>query len=439
MVYIKHISLILVLLQISMAGIAQRKKNDKVKINQSPKQELVYDNVNYLEQIQSVEIYPLGKENQLPIYTLNGSDILTVSFDDLRADIRNLYYNIEHCNADWTPSRVSVLDYAEGYNEDRIMDFQSSQGTLINYTHYSFTFPNQYVRPKIAGNYLLKVYEDSDKLRLLLTRKFYVVRPLVQIDAEILNSIAINKRHTNQKINVSIKSGLTISNPHRDIQVHILQNQRTDNMMILQKPMFIANNEIKYNLAESLDFPAGNEFRYADLRSFKGGSAQTQNIQIDSTIAVYLYPDQSNSSQSYASVHDENGRFSIRNIDYDHATINAEYANVHFALDASADLKGSIYIVGGFNDYKRTTKNELIYNKESKLWEVNFLMKQGLYDYEYVLDDENRILNTTIFSGSHWDTGNDYQILVYYRRTGTYWDEILGFKNISINNKENKN
>lgn len=439
MITIKQIFIILLLVQICFCALAQRKKKDKIQINQTPKQELIYGNKNYIDQIQTVQFYPQDAESALPVYVLNEKNSLILSFDDLRADVRNLYYSIEHCNADWTPSRVSVLDYAEGYNEDRIVDYKPSQGTLLPYTNYTCTFPNQYVRPKIAGNYLLKVYEDADKTRLILTRRFYVVRPLAQISAEITNSSFSEKRRTNQKINVVVKSGLTISNPHRDIQVHVLQNQRSDNMIILQKPMFIGSNEIKYTLAETLDFEAGNEFRYADLRSFKGGSAQTKDILVDSITSVYLYTDEFNSKQTYASVHDENGRFYIRNLDYNDAFTNSDYATVYFSLSTSLEVKGSIYVVGGFNDFQRTENNRLSYNHDSKLWEVNLLLKQGLYDYEYVLEDEKGTLYPTTFSGSHWETGNDYQIIVYYRRTGTYWDEILGIKNISINNKENKN
>ena len=439
MITIQRIFVFIILIQISFSVQAQRKKRDKTEYVQSPKQELIYDDKNYIQQVQTVLFYPNNKENELPVYILNDKNPLFVSFDDLRADIRNLYYSIQHCNADWSPSTVSVLDYAEGYNEDRIVDYKPSQGTLIPYTNYTFTFPNEYVSPKIAGNYLLKVYEDADKSRLLLTRKFYVVRPLAQIGAEITNSSFAEKRRTNQKMNVVIQSGLTISNPHRDIQVHVMQNQRPDNLKILQKPMFIGSNEIKYNLAETLDFEAGNEFRYVDLRSFKGGSGQTKDILVDSMTSVYLYPDEAKSTQSYASVHDENGRFYIRNLDYNDAATHSDYANVHFSLTAPSEVKGAIYVVGSFNNYQRTNLNRLIYNPDTNLWEAKLLLKQGLYDYEYIIENEEGKLYPTAFSGSHWETGNDYQIIVYYRRTGTYWDEILGFKTISINNKENKN
>lgn len=439
MLRIKPFTIILVLLQLSFQVQAQKKKKKRIAIEQSPRQELVYDNINYIDAIKTVQLFPMTKENQLPVYTLGDAESLVLSFDDLRGDVRDYYYGIEHCNADWTPSRLSVLDYAEGYNEDRIVEFKQSQGTTRHYTHYKTVFPNEYVKPKVAGNFLLKVYEDADKQRLILTRKFYVLKPLVVVETQILSSSFANKRLSNQKLNIAIKTGLTISNPHQDVQLHVMQNQRPDNMMVLRTPMFIGTGEIKYNNSETLDFPANNEFRYADLRSFKGGSGQIQEIQMDSLVYIKLFTDEDNRDNTYATTYDENGKFYIRNLDYENADISGDYAEVEFSLRTSTDVSGDIYLVGGYNSYQRTPENKLKYNPATQKWTVKQQLKQGLYDYEYVLVTPDGKVVTDAFSGSHFQTGNDYQILVYYRRTGTYWDELLGVGNASINNKENKN
>src|SRR5690606_12637551 len=135
----------------------------------------------------------------------------------------------------------------------------------------------------------------------------------------------------------------------------------------------------------------------------------------------------------------ENGKFYIRNLDYDNQDVASDYADVLFSLDTKQDIKGDIYVVGEFNSYQRNMSNKLTYNPSTKKWEVSLRLKQGLYDYEYLLVTPDGKLITDAFSGSHFQTGNDYQILVYYRRTGTYWDELLGLGMTSINNKENKN
>ena len=409
-------------------------------MEQSPRQELLYENKNYLDAIRTVQFFPAGEEGNLPILTLGTADKLLVSFDDLRGDVRNYYFSIEHCDANWQPSRLHAMDYATGFNEDSIEDYRTSQGTFQKYTHYSFSFPNEYIAPKVAGNYLLKVYEDADKDRLVLTRKFYVVRPLIQVDTKIGPSLRAQNRLSHQKLDVVIRSSaVSMSNPHRDVQVHVLQNQREDNMQVLTKPMFMSNEEVKYNSSETLDFRGNNEFRYLDIRSTKSASAQVLSLDADTAVHATLFPDRDNSHSVYGSTYDENGKFFIRNMDHADENYQSDYAYVTFSLQTNQSPDGDIYVVGGFNNYNRTDENRLRFDEESQSWQVTLPLKQGLYDYEYVVQTRDGQVLTDAFSNSFFDTGNDYLVLVYHRRTGTYWDEILGVGKISINNKINKN
>ena len=67
-----------------------------------------------------------------------------------------------------------------------------------------------------------------------------------------------------------------------------------------------------------------------------------------------------------------------------------------------------------------TTRN--IYTR--KIW-----LKNGEYDYSYAIDDEKEI-NEFYFQGSHSETMNAYDILIYYRAFGAYYDQLIGYKKI---------
>ena len=412
---------------------AQKSKKPKQKLIQSPIQELLYTDHNYLNVIKTVQILPISEQHHIPIYTLGSADLIQVSFDDMRGDVRDYYYSIQHCNADWTPSRLTSLDYAEGFNEGRITSYQSSQGTLQRYTHYSFQFPNDDIKPKIAGNYLLKIYEDADKNRLIATKRFYVVRPLISIAEEILPSPQANQRETHQKINLSLKTALSILNPAQEIKVLIAQNNRQDVSQWSGKPNYVDNNEFRYHDLDVFNFKGHNEFRTLDLRSFKSNSAQIDHVYQDSTLHVKLFTDEDFNSNTFQHRYDENGKFYIRNLDDSHSNINAENLHVKFSLRSHFNAQNKIYIVGAFNDFQE--KDSLTYNSSSNLWETSLLMKQGVYNYEYVLRTADG-LKTDAISKSHFQTENEYQIFVYYRRPGTYWDELIGFKTCSIHSKQ---
>lgn len=407
---------------------AQKQKKRRASRERSPQQELVYDNVNYLPVIKTVQLHPVGQENALPVIELHSGDKLELAFDDLRGDVRNYYFSLEHCDANWNPSRLSPLEYANGFNEDRIITYETSINTLQPYTHYRVDFPTANLSPKLAGNYLLKVYEDADKSRLVITRRFYVLAPLMIINPQLIPSFDVAKRRNNQKINLQVNTGgLTVSNPYQDVRVLVMQNQRPDVQQWLTTPLFVNGNELTYNDNQTLDFGGSNEFRYIDLRSLRLASERMANITIDSTVRVNLVADVNYHNASYASVFDENGNFFIRNQDKANALAESDYVEVTFTLEDPNATDGDVYVVGGFNNYRRDELNRMAYRPERGVWQTTLLLKQGLYDYEYIHVAPSGEVNPTFSSGNHFETGNTYQILVYNRRPGTTWDELVGY------------
>lgn len=428
---------LLMFLGMEMDAMAQRNsRSNRASRERSPQQQLVYDNINYLPGIRTVQFHPEENESGLPVWFLGAQEQLTLSFDDLRGDIRNFYFSIEHCTADWQSSGLSPLEYVAGYNEDRITDYISSVNTFQPYTHYQFAFPSPQVKPTRSGNYLMKVYEDADKRRLILTRRFYVVQAVFGLELQMLPSTDNSLRAQNQKLNLTIKTaGQTLSNPFQQIQVLVMQNRRPDVQQWIRQPSFVGNAELRYHDARTLDFPGGNEFRYVDLRSLRLASERVVAIRRDSLVQVDLMTDQNLSALSYGHLYDENGAFFIRNEDRPNALEESDYAQVTFSLsaDEATQLPNSestkIYIVGAFNDFRRSPENQLVYDPQNKIWTTTIPLKQGLYDYEYVLEDPlTGNVNATYFSGSYFQTGNEYQVLVYYRRVGTTWDEIWGYQ-----------
>src|SRR5690606_3452316 len=88
----------------------------------------------------------------------------------------------------------------------------------------------------LGGNYLLKVYESGDKSRLILTSKIFVVKPLSHLEIAVLPSSRIDSKREYQKLNITLKTAIEISNPQTQFQLHVLQNQREDSKQILRLP-----------------------------------------------------------------------------------------------------------------------------------------------------------------------------------------------------------
>ena len=76
-------------------------------------------------------------------------------------------------------------------------------------------------------------------------------------------------------------------------------------------------------------------------------------------------------------------------------------------------------------------KNELIYS-------TPVLLKQGFYNYKYVVvDDKTKKVDENFVCGNFWQTENSYKVLVYYRDLGARYDRLIGFGETSSVNITN--
>lgn len=391
----------------------------------------IYQNKVYKDYIKTVECYNSSKEQSLPIINLKSNETLTFGFDDLRGSQRNYSYSVEHCTWDWKPSRINVLDYIEGIQQDILFNYRYSFNTLVKFTHYQLNFPNEQMKVKIGGNYILKIFEDNDPDKVVITQRFHVLNNTVNIGAELVPATTLSDRDTKQKINFSLYHQNPINNPYLEIKVVVMQNYIPQTAIINTKPSFVRPGTLVYNDINTNHFFGGNEFRKFDTRSFRYKAEHVADIYRDSTQNVILSIDLPNSSKRYSQQFDEDGKFYIRNTDGRDNTTDSDYAYVLFTLAAEPPTnKGEVYVFGKFNNYNLEPANRLQYESSRGRYYGNILLKQGVYDFKYVWVDEKG-LDDTVFEGSFFETENTYQLLAYYRKPGSRYDDLVGFSNIS--------
>jgi hypothetical protein len=397
-------------------------------------QTFTYENKIYLPNIKTLSFSNSNKEQSLPIILLNTSETLTLSFDDLLGGTQNYWYTVEHCNANWQSSKISSIDYLDGLNDDRLINYRYSTNTTRKYTHYELTLPNTQIKPKIGGNYLLKVYLDGDMKKPVISQRFYIVDSQFVVSAEITNSFQVADRNSKQKINFTINHTIPIPNPYQDIKAIVMQNFNSNTAQINTKPAFVRPNQLVYNDLNTNDFWGGNEFRKFDTRSLRFKGDNVKDIYRDNeSVNVMLFQDAPRNTSAFANQFDENGNFFIRNTDGRDDKTEAEYTGVLFTLNAAApSANGEAYVIGRFNNYTLSKENKLLYDAGRKQFYGNILLKQGLYDYEYAwLDKGTNTVDTKPFEGAFFQTENSYQILVYYRRPGARWETLVGYTNLS--------
>lgn len=393
----------------------------------------VYEDMIYQKEIRTVLFYNENQEQSLPLMQLNSGEKLLLSFDDIATDYFPVSYTVVHCDANWTESNLVPMDYMTGFNENPINNYRFSYNTLERYVHYELELPNNDVSLLLTGNYVLKVFAQGDPDQLLFTRRFMVYRNTVSIDALINRTSVVSERNKKQKLDITVNhQDVRIDNPFSDIKVVVMQNGRWDNAKYNTKPSFIRTNQLVYDNVDANIFDGLNEFRKFDIRSMRFLSERMARIDREDRFKVYLLDDKVKSSERYVSDIDMNGNFFIRRLDGGKSELEGDYVDVHFSLDYGAQNPyGNFYVVGKFNDWRISDDSKMTYKLSSRRYETTLFLKQGVYDYMYVFVANNATLeDATVTEGSFFDTENDYLILVYQRRTGSRYDELIGMRKL---------
>ncbi|MBS4012877.1 MAG: DUF5103 domain-containing protein [Bacteroidetes bacterium] len=416
--------------------------------NQPPSEDYYQDNFLkygdfvYNNNIKTILFYKKGFELSPPLIRYNSNESLILKFDDLDGDYKNYFYTIIHCNSDWQPSQLRNSEYIDGFFDDQITDYQFSINTLIDYTHYTLEFPNKNIRPKVSGNFILKVYLNNDPDQIVLTRKFQVFEQLISIEGSVKKATLVSKRDEMQEINFTINStGYRISNPYQDLKVTIKQNGRTDNIIWDLKPKLVLGDKLVYEYEEKNLFDGGNEFRRFDIRSLRFTTERVSDISAThSHYEVFLFKDQRRSSRRYTTDDDINGRFYIKTTDAQDSGIEADYAWVHFSLKYQIpEQNGNFYIVGSLTDWSYTAENRMKYSFRDNEYYLSMLLKQGYYNYMYVFLQDGKTQGETYLSeGNHSDAENDYTIYVYHRKPGNVYDSLIGILHLNSGIRQNR-
>ena len=397
---------------------------------------LQFDNVIYKNNIKTVLLSPVGNELGFPIIAFNSNEKLNLSFDDLDADRKTYNYTVIHCDAAWNPTNLTYTEYIDGYHDELITEYKYSFNTIQTYTHFNLVFPTEGLRLKKSGNFIIKVFLDYNEDSVVFTKRFMVYDKKVELEASAKAATIISDRYSKQEIDFTINNGqYQLNDPYDNVRVTLIQNQRFDNAITTLQPQYVKENQLVYDYDEGNVFNAGNEFRYFDDKNFRAASEKVNKYIFDAQRVnnIYLIPEEKKAYKRYVTQSDINGNFVVRTLQgYDGAT-DADYAQVHFYLPYDqAIANADVYVFGACSNWKYLPEFKMNYDTAFKAYTAAAFLKQGYYNYEYVvLKDNQKIADESIIEGNHFETENDYYILIYYKAFGTYYDQLIGYKKLN--------
>jgi hypothetical protein len=365
------------------------------------------------------------QESQLPILRLGES--LRLEFDALNGKEEDFYYVIEHFNFDWTPSPLVKSEYLRGFDNQRIFAYENSFNTYQIYSHYKLRIPNQQTKALLkTGNYIISIWNDNDEM--VFSRKFMIYEEAVNVGVSIKRYRDVKFIEEKQSVDIVIaNNSFNFNNPMETVKTLIIQNNNLATSIDNLKPQYILGNELTYKYVSESSFWAGNEYRFFENKDVRAANIGVQFIDLKEIYHNYLFTHSSRANDIYTYNPDINGNFVITAIDRDNVSIEADYTMNHFKLFYPFLKEGQrLYVYGNYNNFALDAENELIYNPETAVYEATFRMKQGFYNFKYVVVEKNGALNEGAVSGNFWQTENNYKVLVYYKDLGARYDRLIG-------------
>ena len=373
--------------------------------------------------IKTISLGVVDNASGLAIINLN--DRLVLEFDVLNNLEEDFYYVIEHFDSDWNPSQLMKTEYLAGMDNLRIVDYINSFNTYQIYSHYRLQIPNRQTRLRVSGNYIIKIFDDYDDL--VFSRKFMVVEPMANVAVQIRRSRDVALINETQSVDFNVTPTTSnFNNPLETIKTTVLQNNNLKTAVHGLKPQYIMGNQLVYRYTNASLFWGGNEYLFFENKDIRATNLGIQYIDLQDLYHSYLYTNIERSRLKYTFNPDINGGFKVTVLDREDPRIEADYTYVHFSLSAREFIDANVYVYGGFNNFSTSKENEMVFNPKKGVYETKLLMKQGFYNYKYVIVDKENTLHEGAISGNFDETENNYKVLVYYRDLGARYDKLIG-------------
>lgn len=355
---------------------------------------------------------------------------LTISFDEIAEDRRFMRYELIHCDAGWKPEGLVASEFLDGFNEGTVEDYDFSRATLVHYVHYTITIPNREIRITQPGNYIVRVYDESDPDETLLQACFGVCDFTANIAAGVssLTDIDANRNHQQLELTVDLSHARDVADPFNDLKIVISQNGREDNTVTLTTPQRVMGSRVIYEHLRPLIFKAGNEYRRFETVSTSYPGMGVEEISFDAPIYnMTLYTDAPRAYSPYSYDSTQHGRFFVREVSSADSDTEADYVMTHFSL-AMPELPGrDVFLDGDFVNRRFDPASRMVYNRATQRYEQSMMLKQGAYNYQYLTVRSGETKGETApVEGDFYQTTNEYTVKVYHRPRGSRFDKLIG-------------
>ena len=344
------------------------------------------------------------------------NEIMNVNFDELSTKPYNFYYSVEHYDYNWELSNIFKNEYITGFDDIRISNYKNSFNTLQKFISYSFNIPNKNFKMNSSGNYKLIVKDNRNNI--VFERKFVFINNYNLGNIEISRAKEINLINEFHNLKISFSCINCIYDINSQYKLVVIKNKNFNDLKIFEKPTLKTSNKLIF---DNILFNAGDEYHGFDTKNILSTSNEIKRVENGPLYSTVLYDDIQKNNYSYNP--DKNGVFKINNNGINKNT-ESDYTKVKFSFLSSEDIIGDFYVIGGFNNYELSEEFKLLETSKNT-YVTELLLKQGFYNYKYVVKNNNLISDISNF----WQTENEYTAFLYEKKPSDRFYKIIGYAN----------
>ncbi len=380
--------------------------------------------------IKSFQVYGGSDQRYFPIIEnlVNGTTEIVIEFDieaQFNPDLNIQFY---YCADKWRPVENNLLS-TRGKDEMYNISITRVPGHIKGVDfHYSGAFPNEKVQFPYSGKWIFRVFNPFEREKILAEGKFFVINPVVPLQAELKKSTLENRVSSPAALGRTHRLKVEFNLPDEMVSsrvkyVEIIKNQEINNPLRITRDNFQENRFFEWNGSNSFSFQIndlrpGNEYRIADLRDINKYKTPDTKAHFEGVETTRFFK---------KGRRDNKGGSLLLPFENDYA----EYMNVMFSIRPEEKFVRDIVLTGSFNDWEINPDYIMYY--DDGLYYLPVELKRGIYDYSYVAIDleGDKILNPDYLEleGNYWETDNDYRVFLYYEDVdkGVY-TKIIGYK-----------
>lgn len=359
--------------------------------------------------VRTVQFHARGDETALPLVGMGSGNQLRLAFDMAGQDSRPLSVWFYHADRSWRRD-LFPAEYMARFQDDVILDYRPSSGTLVPYIHYEYAFPNDAIDFTLSGNYVLRVSEQGREDDILLERAFYVAEEATTLDTRLESVLLIGAPFQGLQPFVRFRPDDPAVSPF-DYTACFVRNHHLDGVRCAERPSLAGNPELLFYLEQEEAFIPTDPVFYLHLGDVRTGGKIERVDQGRIPWQVWLEPDQARFPGSFPAPFLNGQSVVARSVPgVAEPRIGAEYVEVTFRfipLD-SVPAEGGVRLAGSFTGWHET--GPMAWNSEAGWYELTIPVKQGQHEYRYVTPD---LRNARALSTGQAQFGNRLTTLVY--------------------------